>query len=299
MPVIGKAFSDALVNAITSAGEGQANRNLQAAIADRRNKLAEKEMTQKAQMFNASLAAESTSATKTDAFNREKIETLKEAGRQERADKALEFKREQEGRRSLLDAVKRENLGAKTKAVLGEEGRAVEQAPVVLKGKELKNEKIVTEIARNRNELDNLATKESDRHRLVQAQIKNYESLIKDRGVKVRMRQFADALKASSDRRQWSHIIQRWNQMVTSVNEFGQKFSDRQDEPEVRAAFDMFMTLKRQYQILMQGPHDEWEAGALEAAAAQQGAGAAAPQPSPGGAFNEAADQAGAVLPGG
>jgi hypothetical protein len=117
---IGRVIDPQVFTAMINQADSQQNRNLEAQIADRKLRLASREMDQKAAMANAQGGSA-----------KAQIEAMKEAGRMDRAAKALELKAQKEGR--LGEGAEFLNMlrEAQAAGLTGKEGRAQAAEPTV------------------------------------------------------------------------------------------------------------------------------------------------------------------------
>jgi hypothetical protein len=228
---IGRVIDPQVFTAMINQADSQQNRNLEAQIADRKLRLASREMDQKAAMANAQGGSA-----------KAQIEAMKEAGRMDRAAKALELKAQKEGR--LGEGAEFLNMlrEAQAAGLTGKEGRAQAAEPTAKTLQDAASRK--REIWEKKQSWDKrlvLMDKEID---YVSAQIKNTNMAT---AVKKQAKQIQKDLQLTNQKHRDVQVAATFASLLGDVDMYNKTLGDKaKDDPDLRMVMNHVVMLARQ-----------------------------------------------------
>jgi len=313
MPVIGQAFSPQFLALVLQKSEAQADRNLKAAIADRQNMVAIRQIRAERDIAAGKLGAAGKSS-------RAGIEAMKEEGRMKRASDANALKQALETQKLQLKGRAEDRLGgladqrgglleAQTEQTMAETGilPSPEEAAAT---RDAKREKIASQTAKNREAIRMGQEKWATTRDYMEEQIKNLRSIRQDRKASSEMEKMealvSSAMKVLRSQSDINNFVLRFEQWKNSVDKYGKPILEKaEDSPDLQATMQamtdivagMRRTNKKVYDALVKKMP---ELRMLVEGGEPKPAPGLAPLPGgdmPGQALNDAAAQAGAAIP--
>lgn len=250
MPNIGQTFSPAFLQALVQRAEGDKNRNFEAAVADRKLKLQQRQLQMGADQQDINNQFRSWSAGQTGSAAKSQIELLKEKGRHERAmeGNALKAAIEQakiDQKEKDRQQVKIPDVEGKNMLRAAQSGKASAQTETIdatrpgevakldaQAGKYLAD----ADLARKRIEkLDNDFAEgkrtAADRDRYLRARAANLENMVTDRNIKRQMRKemddFAKRLGKAKTYADLAALGEKWVALQSTFDRYNQSLSKR------------------------------------------------------------------------